>query len=45
MSKQIGPVSIGYLFALSQFIVAFVVAAVYVRASRIFDDADEHRHD
>jgi uncharacterized membrane protein (DUF485 family) len=33
----IGPVNIAYLFALSQFIVAWVIAYLYVRAARQFD--------
>lgn len=32
-----GPVNIAYLFALSQFFMAWVVAALYVRAAKRFD--------
>src|SRR5579863_6061680 len=35
--KVWGPVNIAYLFALSQFIVAWVIAYLYVRAAREFD--------
>jgi uncharacterized membrane protein (DUF485 family) len=35
--KVWGPVNIAYLFALSQFIVAWVIAYLYVRAARGFD--------
>jgi len=32
-----GPVNIAYLFALSQFFMAWTIAALYVRAARRFD--------
>ena len=35
--KVWGPVNIAYLFALSQFIVAWIIASLYVRAAREFD--------
>lgn len=38
MEKQIfGPVNLAYLFALSQFFVAWIIAALYVRAAARFD--------
>ena len=33
----IGPVNLAYLFALSQFFMAWTIAALYVRASRRWD--------
>jgi len=50
MKTRVGPVNIAYLFALSQFFVAWIIAALYVRAANIFDrDAkaildDAHKH-
>ena len=38
MNKRIGPVNLAYLFALSQFFVAWLIAALYVRGARKFDD-------
>jgi len=38
MDKRIGPVNLAYLFALSQFFVAWLIAWLYVRAARRFDD-------
>lgn len=35
----IGPVNIAYLFALSQFVVAWAIAWLYVRAARGFDES------
>jgi uncharacterized membrane protein (DUF485 family) len=35
--KVIGPVNLAYLFALSQFFMAWVIAALYVRAAARFD--------
>ena len=35
--KVWGPVNLAYLFALSQFIVAWLIAALYVRAAKKFD--------
>lgn len=35
--KVLGPVNIAYLFALSQFFVAWIIAALYVRAAGRFD--------
>ena len=37
MSTKIGPVNLAYLFALSQFFVAWIIAALYVRAANNFD--------
>ncbi|MGA3170610.1 MAG: DUF485 domain-containing protein [Chthoniobacteraceae bacterium] len=37
MEKRVGPVNIAYLFALSQFFMAWIIAALYVRAANIFD--------
>ena len=38
MDKKIGAVNVAYLFALSQFFVAWAIAWLYVRAARGFDD-------
>ncbi len=38
MDKRIGSVNLAYLFALSQFFVAWLIAALYVRGARKFDD-------
>jgi uncharacterized membrane protein (DUF485 family) len=38
MDKRVGPVNLAYLFALSQFFVAWLIAALYVRGARKFDD-------
>jgi uncharacterized membrane protein (DUF485 family) len=39
MSRKVwGEVNIAYLFALSQFFVAWIIAYLYVRAARKFDD-------
>ncbi len=35
--KVLGPVNIAYLFALSQFLVTWIIAYLYVRAARKFD--------
>jgi len=37
MSTKIGFVNLAYLFALSQFFVAWVIAALYVKAANNFD--------
>jgi uncharacterized membrane protein (DUF485 family) len=37
MSTKIGFVNLAYLFALSQFFVAWIIAALYVRAANDFD--------
>jgi uncharacterized membrane protein (DUF485 family) len=37
MEKRVGPVNIAYLFALSQFFMAWIIAALYVRAANNFD--------
>ena len=36
-TKVIGQVNLAYLFALSQFFVAWIIAALYVRAANDFD--------
>jgi uncharacterized membrane protein (DUF485 family) len=36
--KVLGPINIAYLFALSQFFVAWIIAFLYVRAAREFDE-------
>lgn len=36
-TKVIGSVNLAYLFALSQFFVAWIIAALYVRAANNFD--------
>lgn len=36
--KVLGPVNLAYLFALSQFFVAWAIAWAYVRVARKFDD-------
>lgn len=42
MDKRIGPVNLAYLFALSQFFVAWLIAALYVRGARKFDKYGAH---
>ena len=38
MEKRVfGPVNVAYLFALSQFFMAWIIAALYVRAANRFD--------
>ena len=37
METRVGPVNLAYLFALSQFFMAWIVAALYVRAANGFD--------
>jgi uncharacterized membrane protein (DUF485 family) len=37
METRVGPVNIAYLFALSQFFMAWIIAALYVRAANVFD--------
>jgi uncharacterized membrane protein (DUF485 family) len=38
MEKRVlGPVNLAYLFALSQFFMAWIIAVVYVRAANKFD--------
>lgn len=36
-TKVVGPVNLAYLFALSQFFVAWIIAALYVKAANNFD--------
>ena len=38
MEKRLGPVNVAYVFALSQFFMAWAVAFVYVRKAAKFDD-------
>jgi uncharacterized membrane protein (DUF485 family) len=50
MEKRVlGPVNLAYLFALSQFFMAWIIAALYVRAAARFDkmaaDVIEHEHE
>ena len=40
-----GPVNIAYLFALSQFFMAWIIAWLYVRAAREFDRFGERIHE
>lgn len=42
MDKRIGPVNLAYLFALSQFFVAWLIAFLYVRQARKFDEFGRH---
>jgi uncharacterized membrane protein (DUF485 family) len=37
MSIKVGPVNLAYLFALSQFFVAWIIAGLYVVAANAFD--------
>jgi uncharacterized membrane protein (DUF485 family) len=37
MSTKVGPVNLAYLFALSQFFVAWLIAGLYVKAANDFD--------
>lgn len=39
-----GPVNLAYLFALSQFFVAWIIAWLYVRAARHFDALSDEIH-
>jgi uncharacterized membrane protein (DUF485 family) len=36
-TKVLGPVNLAYLFALSQFFMAWIIAGLYVRAAARFD--------
>lgn len=38
MEKRIGPVNLAYIFALSQFFMAWILAYVYLRKAAQFDD-------
>ncbi|MFM8468717.1 MAG: DUF485 domain-containing protein [Limisphaerales bacterium] len=38
MEKRLGPVNLAYLFALSQFFMAWILAYVYLRKAAQFDD-------
>ena len=43
MSKKVwGPVNLAYLFALSQFFMAWTIAALYVKAAQKFDMYGQH---
>ncbi len=44
MDTKIGPVNLAYLFALSQFFMAWIIAYLYVRAAREFDKYGERIH-
>jgi uncharacterized membrane protein (DUF485 family) len=37
METKVGPVTVAFLFALSQFFMVWIVALLYVRAANIFD--------
>jgi uncharacterized membrane protein (DUF485 family) len=37
-----GPVNLAYLFALSQFVMAWTLAAIYLRVAASFDEAAHH---
>lgn len=37
MDRRVGPVNLAYLFALSQFVVAWLLAFLYVRVAARFD--------
>jgi len=37
MDTKVGPVNLAYLFALSQFFVAWIIAGLYVKAANNFD--------
>ena len=41
-TKVLGIVNIAYLFALSQFFMAWIIAALYVRAASRFDKMERH---
>jgi len=41
-TKVLGVVNIAYLFALSQFFMAWVIAALYLRAASRFDKLERH---
>lgn len=45
MDKRVGPVNLAYLFALSQFFVAWLIAWLYVRAARRFDEFWKPNHE
>jgi len=49
MSMRVGWVNLAYLFALSQFVVAWLIAGLYVKAANTFDqlskDIIEKAHD
>ncbi len=43
MSKKVwGPVNLAYLFALSQFFMAWAIAGLYVKAAKKFDTFGQH---
>ena len=44
-SRVLGPVNLAYLFALSQFFMAWIIAWLYVRAARKFDILSEQIHE
>ena len=41
-TRVLGPVNLAYLFALSQFFMAWIIAALYVRAAARFDRMARH---
>lgn len=45
MSTKVGTVNLAYLFALSQFFVAWIIAALYVKAANNFDRLAKTIHD
>ena len=42
MNRRIGPVNLAYLFALSQFFMAWAIAALYVKSAKTFDKYGHH---
>jgi uncharacterized membrane protein (DUF485 family) len=40
-TRVIGPINIAYLFALSQFVMAWTLMALYIRRARRFDEVSE----
>lgn len=45
MKREIGPVNLAYVFALSQFVMAWIVAGIYVKVAAAWDrSADEIIH-
>ena len=42
MSRRVlGPINLAYLFALSQFVMAWTLMALYIRRARRFDEVSE----
>ncbi len=44
-TRRVGPVTFAYLFALSQFFMAWIIAALFVRAANIFGHDKEASHE